>query len=208
MENQSQFSKLSKKQLLKAVIPYLLENDYSISPYINKDTYDECWDVVTTLSKIYGINSQVEDIEFFSKLLSLNSKLIEEYEETNDTTLSEKLVLPEMKPYQFNYNTWGTCTYTEFYETRVWSYDENWVGPGIKMSEEDGNWYTGDGNYRIQPEYENFEESGWEIDSIEEYPSEPIKEQTFNKTSKVISTLDKESLLELRKIIDSRLSLL
>jgi hypothetical protein len=208
MSDQSNLSELSKKQLLKAVIPYLLENDYSINPYINKDIYDECWDVVTTLSKIYGRESQVEDIEFFSKLLSLNSKLIEEYEETNDVTLSEKLVLPEIKPYQLNYNTWGTCNYTEFYKTKVWSYDNIWVEPGIRMSEEDGNWYTGEGDYRNQPDYENYEESGWEIDSIKEYPSEPIKEQTFNKTSKVISTLDKESLLELRKIIDSRLRLL
>jgi hypothetical protein len=208
MSDQSNFSKLSKKQLLKAVIPYLLENDYPINPYTDKDIYDKCWDIVESLSNVYGNESQLEDIEFFSKLLSLNLRLIEEYGETNDMTLSEKLVIPEMKAYQLDYNTWGICNYTEFYKSRVWSYDEDWVEPGVKMAEEDGNWGTGEGSYRIEPDYENYEESGWEIELIHDYPSESIQEQKFNKTSKVISTLDKESLLELRKIINSRLSLL
>lgn len=208
MSDQSNFSKLSKKQLLKGIIPYLIQNNYPTNPYTDKDIYDECWNIVSTLSNVYGQESQLEDIEFFSKLLSLNSKLIEEFQETNDITLSEKLVIPELKPYQLNYNTWGVCNYTEFYKTRVWSYDKEWVEDGVKMAEEDGNWYTGEGEYRSQPDYENYEESNWEIESVIEYSSESIKEQTFNKTSKVISTLDKKSLLELRNIINSRLNLL
>ena len=88
-------------------------------------------------------------------MLSLNSKLIEEFQETNDITLSEKLVIPELKPYQLNYNTWGICNYTEFLKSRVWSYDEDWVESGVKMAEEDGNWDTSEGSYRNQPDYDN-----------------------------------------------------
>jgi hypothetical protein len=62
-------------------------------------------------------------------------------------------------------------------------------------------------------EYDNFEESDYEFGRVYEVNDEPVQESILNKlvlenTSEVVNSLDRKTLLELRRIIDSKLRLL
>jgi hypothetical protein len=147
------------------------------------------------------------DIQFFTKFIKINRRLISEISETKDKSLIDKLVIPIAKTYEMLYNTWGSCTYEEFLKQEVDSYDEEWVRISILRDEADGYWNTYEGSQYSEPQYDNYEESGWNIESVHE-SNENIQENNFKKTTKVISSMDKKSLLELKSIIDSRLRLL
>ena len=125
----------------------------------------------------------------------------------------EQLVIPVAKTYELQYTVWGSCSYEDYLGQEFDAYDKDWVRDSADQQRNDGNWDFYDGYNREDTYYDNHDESDMSYDKVVEVDDSdnvtgPIKEQKFNKTSKVISTLDKESLLELKKIIDSRLRLL
>jgi hypothetical protein len=148
-----------------------------------------------------------EDVQFFIKFIEINKQLISEISETKDRSLIDKLVIPIAKTYEMLYSTRGTCTYEVFLKQEIDSYDEDWVRRSILRQHADGYWDTYEGWETSKPQYDNYEESDWSINSVRE-SNKNIQENNFKKTTKVISSMDKKSLLELKNIIDSRLRLL
>jgi hypothetical protein len=70
-----------------------------------------------------------------------------------------------------------------------------------------------EGEERAPTDYENFEESDYDFDDVYEVKDEPVQESLLKKlvmenTKDVVKSLDKKTLLELRRIIDSKLRLL
>jgi len=213
---QSQFSKLSKKQLV-FICEKLVDEDFPIgNPY--ESDFDDAFNILEEVSKYFGISATHEDVEFFAKLLQINDDLIADLfannkEEMKNRELFEQLVIPVAKSYNLNYSSWGSCSFTNYMVQEFDSYDEEWVKDSAHQQNNDGNWNMWEGSERRDTEYENFEESDYSFGDVYEVNENKPKNESvlgrlvIENTSEVVNSLDRKTLLELRRIIDSKLRL-
>ena len=213
---QSQFSKLPKKQLV-FICEKLVDEDFPIgNPYT--DDFESAYATLQEVSKYFSVESTQEDVEFFAKLLEINDEIIADLfannkEQMNNRELIEQLVIPVAKSYNLDYSSWGSCTYTNYMVQEFDSYDKDWVTDSASQQSNDGSWSMWEGQETSPTEYDNFEESDYEFDRVYEVNDEPVQESLLKKlvlenTQDVVKSLDRKTLLELRRIIDSKLRLL
>ena len=214
---QSQFSKLPKKQLV-FICEKLVDEDFPIgNPYT--DDFESAYATLREVSKYFSVESTHEDVEFFAKLLEINDEIIADLfannkEQMKNRELIEQLVIPVAKSYNMDYSSWGTCSYTNYMVQEFDSYDEDWVTDSATQQNNDGNWNMWEGQETNPTEYENFEESDYSFGDVYEVnESNTENESVLNRlvienTSEVVNSLDRKTLLELRRIIDSKLRLL
>jgi hypothetical protein len=213
---QSQFSRLPKKQLV-FIAEKLVDEDFPIgNPYT--DDFESAYATLQEVSKYFSVESTQEDVEFFAKLLEINDEIIADLfannkEQMNNRELIEQLVIPVAKSYNLDYSSWGSCTYTNYMVQEFDSYDKDWVTESASQQSNDGSWSMWEGQETNPTEYDNFEESDYEFGRVYEVNDEPVQESILNKlvlenTSEVVNSLDRKTLLELRRIIDSKLRLL
>jgi hypothetical protein len=211
---QSQFSRLPKKQLVLIAEKLVDESFPSGNPY-NDGEYEEHYNNLSSIGKYFNINVNDEDVQFFAKFLEINDDLIADIfannsQEINNKELIEQLIIPVAKTYNLDYSVWGTCTYEEYLVQSFDSYDDDWVIDSANQQREDGNWDLYDGRSRSEITYDNFEESDHSFDRVYEVNDNKIKESLLDQlvlenTSEVVSSLDKQTLLKLKQIIESRL---
>jgi hypothetical protein len=211
---QSQFSRLPKKQLVLIAEKLVDESFPSGNPYDDRE-YEEHYNNLSSIGKYFNINVNDEDVQFFAKFLELNDELIADIfannsQEINNKELIEQLVIPVAKTYNLDYSVWGSCSYEEYLTQSFDSYDGNWVIDSANQQREDGNWDLYDGRNRGETTYDNFEESDHSFDRVYEVNDNKIKESLLDRlvlenTSEVVSSLDKQTLLKLKQIIESRL---
>lgn len=218
MSIQSQFSKLSKRQLI-FICEKLIDENFPIgNPY--NDDFEEAYNVLNTVSQYFSIQSTHEDVEFFCKLLEVNDELIAEVfannrEQMKNKELIEKLVIPVSKTYVLNYQIDGSCSYEEFLSQEFDSYDKEWVMGSAEVQRNDGNWDYYDGKFRADTKYDNFEMNDvtynhvYEVNSNEnsETKESILDRLVIENTEDVVSSLDRDTLLKLKSIIESRLRL-
>ena len=217
MAEQSQFSKLSKIQLVSISVK-LIDQDFPIgNPY--ESDYEDAYSILEEVSRYYSIEVTNEDVEFFSKFLEINDEIIADLfannkEQMKNRELFEQLVIPVAKSYNMDYSSWGSCSYTNYMVQEFDSYDEEWVKDSAQQQKSDGNWSQWDGRERRDTEYENFEESDYRFGDVYEVNESKIKNESvldrlvIENTSDVIDSLDKQTLIKLKSIIESRLRLL
>ena len=213
---QSQFSRLPKKQLV-FITEKLIDEEFAVgNPY--DYNFESLYNTLKNISKYFNINSTHEDVEFFAKFLEINGDTIAELfanngEQMKNKELIEQLEIPVAKSYDLNYNVWGSCNYTDYKVQEFDSYDEEWVKDSAQQQRTDGNWDM-DGRDRRDTEYENFEESDYDFGDVYEVDESNTKNESvldrlvIENTSEVVNSLDRKTLLELRRIIDSKLRLL
>ena len=217
---QSQFSRLPKKQLV-FIAEKLIDENFPIgNPYT--DDFDDAYGTLQEVSRYFSVESTHEDVEFFAKLLEINDDLIADLfannkEQMNNRQLIEQLKIPVAKSYKLDYSAWGTCSYTNYMSQEFDSYDKDWVKDSATQQNNDGNWNMWEGQERAPTDYENFEESDYDFDDVYEvnedgttnYLGDSILDRlVIENTSDVVNSLDKKTLLKLRTIIESRLRLL
>jgi len=213
---QSQFSRLSKKQLM-FISEKLIDEEFAIgNPY--DYNFESLYNTLKDISKYFNISSTHEDVEFFAKFLEINGDTIAELfanngEQMKNKELIEQLEIPVAKSYDLDYSVWGTCTYTDYKVQEFDSYDEKWVKDSAHQQRNDGNFDLWQGRDRRETEYENFEESDYDFGDVYEVKEKPVQESLLSKlvienTSEVVNSLDKKTLMELRRIINSKLRLL
>ena len=215
MTEQSQFSKLSKKQLV-FIAEKLVDEDFPIgNPY--QDDFENAFSILEDVSKYFGLSATQEDVEFFAKLLEVNDDLIADLfannkEQMKNRELFERLIIPVAKSYNMDYSSWGTCSYTNYMVQEFDSYDKDWVTDSATQQNNDGNWNMWEGQETNPTEYENFEESDYsfgDVYEIDETKTESILDRlVIENTSGVVNSLDKKTLLKLKSIIESRLRFL
>jgi hypothetical protein len=217
MTEQSQFSKLSKKQLV-FICEKLVDEDFPIgNPYISD--FDSAFNTLEDVSKYFSITSTYEDVEFFAKLLEINGELIGDLFANNkelmkNRELFEQLVIPVAKSYNMDYSSWGTCSYTNHMTQEFDCYDKEWVKDSAQQQSSDGNWSMWEGQETNPTEYDNFEESDYDFGDVYEIDETKIETESIldrlvlENTKDVVKSLNKKTLLELRRIIDSKLRLL
>jgi hypothetical protein len=212
---QSQFSRLPKKQLV-FIAEKLVDEDFPIgNPYT--DDFDSAYATLQEVSNYFSVESTHEDVEFFAKLLEINDEIIADLfannkEQMKNRELIEQLVIPVAKSYNMDYSSWGTCSYTNYMVQEFDCYDRDWVTDSATQQNNDGNWNMWEGQETNPTEYENFEESDYsfgDVYEINETKTESILDRlVIENTSGVVNSLDKQTLLKLKLIIESRLRLL
>jgi hypothetical protein len=217
MAEQSQFSKLSKKQLV-FIAAKLVDEDFPIgNPY--DDDFDNAYGILQEVSRYFSIEATQEDVEFFSKFLQINDEIIADLfannrKEMKNTSLHEQLVIPVAKSYNLDYRVWGTCSYTNYMTQEFDSYDEEWVKDSASQQNNDGSWNMWEGQERSETEYDNYEESDYDYEDVYEIDESKNRNESvldklvIENTSEVIGSLDKKTLIKLKSIIESRLRLL
>lgn len=219
MAIQSQFSKLPKKQLV-FIAEKLVDEDFPIgNPYDFDFTGPER--ILTEVANYFSLAVTQEDVEFFSKFLEVNENIIAELfannrEQMRNSSLIEQLVIPVAKTYDLHYTTWGSCSYTEYKASHFDSYDKDWVTDSASQQRNDGNWDMWDGRDVRDTEYENFEESDstynhvYNVDDKQEtmYSESILDRLVIENTKDVVNSLDRNTLIKLKSIIESRLRLL
>ena len=139
----------------------------------------------------------------------MNDDVLADIFDTGNKTLYDKLIIPVAQTYELRYSVWGHCTYDDYMGQKFDSYDMDWVKDSAEQQRNDGNWDLYDGYNLTDTTYDNFEESDYSFDEVK-YISEPVKESLLDRlvlknTSEVVSSLDRQTLLKLKSIIDSRL---
>ena len=215
MTEQSQFSRLPKKQLV-FIAEKLVDEDFPIgNPYT--DDFDSAYATLQEVSKYFSVEPTHEDVEFFAKLLEINDEIIADLfannkEQMKNRELIEQLEIPVAKSYNMDYSSWGTCSYTNYMVQEFDSYDKDWVTDSATQQNNDGNWNMWEGQETNPTEYENFEESDYsfgDVYEIDETKTESILDRlVIENTSGVVNSLDKKTLLKLKSIIESRLRFL
>ena len=208
---QSRFSKLPKKQLV-LIAEKLVDGDFpSGNPY--NDDYDEHYKTLENIARFFNIDVMDEDVQFFSKFLKINDNLLSKIF-GGDKSLIEELIIPMARTYELQYSVWGSCTYDEYLAQNFDAYDKNWVEDSARQQQNEGNFNLYDGRNRGETQYDNFDMSDYEFDNVIELNDDRtngiresiLKHLVVENTSKVVSSLDKKTLLKLKRIIDSRLS--
>jgi len=219
MADQSQFSKLPKKQLV-FIAEKLVDEEFPIGNPYDSD-FDGAYDILKQVANYFSLEATQEDVEFFSKFLEINENLIADLfannlEQMRNTSLIEQLVIPVAKTYDLHYTTWGSCTYTEYKAQYFDSYDKDWVRDSAEQQRNDGNWDMWDGRNVRDTDYENFEESDstynhvFNVDDKQEtiYSESILDKLVIENTKDVVNSLDKNTLIKLKSIIESRLRFL
>ena len=219
MAIQSQFSKLPKKQLV-FITEKLVDEDFPIGNPYDSD-FDAAEKILTEVANYFSLAVTQEDVEFFSKFLKVNENIIAELfannrEQMRNSSLIEQLVIPVAKTYDLHYTTWGSCSYTEYKASYFDSYDKDWVTDSASQQRNDGNWDMWDGRDVRDAEYENFEESDssynhvYNVDDKQEtiYSESILDKLVIENTKDVVNSLDRNTLIKLKSIIESRLRLL
>jgi hypothetical protein len=219
MADQSQFSKLPKKQLV-FIAEKLVDEDFPIGNPYDSD-FDGAEKILTEVANYFSLTVTQEDVEFFSKFLEVNENIIAELfannrEQIRNSSLIEQLVIPVAKTYDLHYTTWGNCSYTEYKAAYFDSYDKGWVTDSASQQRNDGNWDMWDGRDVRDTEYENFEESDstynhvYNVDDKQEtiYSESILDKLVIENTKDVVNSLDRNTLIKLKSIIESRLRLL
>ena len=210
MADQSNFSRFPKKQLVFIASKIVddgfdwqsLDNDY-------ENEYEDCEKTLKNVSSYFNEPVVEEDVQFFAKFLEINDDLLSQIFENNDKTLIEQLIIPQANDYLIEYTVNGSCTFEEEYESTFSSYDKNWVLGSLEVQRNDGNWDFYSGTLK-DTHYDNWEMNDWEVDKVKEAPNN-VQESLLDKlvlenTQGVIKSLDKNTLLKLRTLINSRLS--
>lgn len=210
---QSQFSKVSKK-LLYTISNILIGEDDIWSKGNPYDGYvfDELYEQLSNAGKYLGFSNILnEDVEFFAKFIEINDRMIERID-NGDKSFIESLVIPTAKEFRLNYSVLGSCTYSEYKYQDFSSYDETWVIDSAQQQRNDGNWDLYEGNDIGPIEYDNFVESDYSFDEVRPTPEKQreslLSKMVMENTENVVESLDKETLMTLKKVIDSRLRLL
>jgi hypothetical protein len=205
MAEQSSLSRLPKKLLTKLSMQ-LVDNGFDFQNPYDGD-YDENYTILTDLGRVISVDIMEEDYQFMCKFIEVNDDILSKLFEKSDQSLYDKLIIPMAKDFKVSYSEWGHCTYDNAYIDKVSSYDESWVEGSIRQQYQDGNWDLWGGKL-IDTVYDNAEMNDWSIDNVSESISESkslLGRLVVENTSEVISSLDKQTLLELKQIIDSRL---
>lgn len=205
----SKLSKLPNKVLFNICQNLIDEAKFNYDePY---DDYDENQEYLEQAANWTGEKIEHEDVEFISVLISDNFELFEKVKEgeIDKKAVIEELVKPQLYTYSIDYEVWGPATLTEKYEIKRKSYSESLAKDGLKHDYFEGNMSYYDGDYQ-ENESDNFEPDNFDITWVNQVQNENKKsilsKIVVENTTEVLDNLDKKTLIELRNIINQKLS--
>ena len=199
---------LQPLKVLLTIAESLYETDFNYS-----NPWDEAEDnqiLFEGASSWVGMKVEYEDMEFIAAFMNINEPLLEQLSEkqiSKQQAISE-ISLPKLKKFKIYYEIWGPATLTEKYSTKWESYDESWVNDSFRHSYIEGDFEYYEGNYE-EYETDNFEPDNFDIfhtRKITESKKPILSKLLVENTKDALDSLDRETLLELRNLINQKLS--
>lgn len=157
-----------------------------------------------------GLDFNYNDMEFMAALMTENELLLDSKikgEISLQDTLSQ-LEIPKEKKFEIYYDVWGPATLTESYKTNWKSYYSSWAEDSLRFAYREGEWYYYDGSYQGY-DTDNFDSDNFEItqvNSLKESKKTTLAKLVVENTNEILDNLDKDTLIELRNIINQKLS--
>lgn len=208
MEEVSLFQVYPKKHLA-FIIKELLDNNFDWEdPYADDDNIE------ILESAVAPFNESVSDIdmEFFAKLIEINEQIALLIQTSKpNKNLYERLELPKIEKYKVYWKEWGSCSYTRYFNDEWSSYDDSWVESAMDSAHNHGSWDKWGAD--SETEYDDCETYDDTVTDIERIQTDKnINESILNKlvkedTSYAIDSLDRETLIILKSLIDKKLGL-
>lgn len=195
-------------KILIEVASLILSTDFDY-----KDPYDDFGDnkkILEDSSKWASVEVDTLDVEFISKFIIENKPLLEKVisNEVNTNQIIPELEIPQANKYRIDYEVWGNATLTENYKTTWDSYDESWAKESLRNSYYEGEFDYWQGEY-IDHETDNFDNDNFEITwvhRLDENKKTLLSKIVVENTTDVLDSLDEETLLNLRNLINQKLS--
>ena len=183
----------------------LIKNDFDYETLYNN--FDDNVRILEEVGKYFGEEIMNEDVQFFAKFIEINENTLTELYETKNKSLYNKIIIPVPKDYEIRYSVWGSCTYEKYYKDTITSYDEFWVRDMVQEDYNNGNFELYEG-VSVNTEYDNYEMNDWSINEVSEKKN--VRESLFTKlvlenTSSVLDSVDRDTLLKMKSIIESKL---
>ena len=207
--DESVFSKKNPEMLL-FIIKQLTEKGFDFeNPY---SYFIKNYQILEKICKLVGIDFLLyRDVDFISKFMTNNSELIQTIFETKDKSLLSQLEYPKNKMFKVPYELYSHQSIVEHYTVNWDSYDKDFVRNSLIEARNDGNFdeWTGDVQRTDVLDSENvdFIINDDDITEINTEKTESILDRlVIENTSSVINSLDRNTLINLRNIINSRLS--
>jgi hypothetical protein len=205
--DESVFSKLPPKILI-LIVKLIIEGGFNIkNPY---NEFDKNFLMLEKIASNFGIPYIFNyDVEFMSKFITDNKETIDEIFKIKNKSLLEKLIYPKNKKFKVNYVVFETKYVKQSYNTEWLSYDEKFVISSIKEARNDGNFDDYQGNlYNEELIDSDFNDITFnDFTEITSNKNESILDRlVIENTSSVIDSLDRDTLINLRNIINSRLN--
>lgn len=210
--NASKLSNLNPKHLTYISQQMIDKGFNGEMPY---EEYDEFVNELLGLVKYFGEKdiSRI-DIEFLASFINYNDKVLAELfdsETQNKQGLYSKLVIPKPVEYTFDVLASGRGYVVETYKHRSISYNPEWFFPmldSLRYNTDEFEYYEGD----LTDTYvEDLDVNNLEIENIEVVDNRTgIKESILKRlvvenTESMIDSLDFNTLMELKRIIDTKL---
>jgi hypothetical protein len=195
-------------KILIEIASLVLSTDFNYT-----DPYDDFGDnkkILEDSSKWASVEVDTLDVEFISKFIIENKPLLDKVisNEVNTTQIIPDLEIPKKNKYKIDYQVWGNAILTENYNTTWDSYNQSWAKKSLRHSYNEGEFDYWQGEY-VDNETDNFENDNFEItwvESINESKKSILSRLVIENTSEVLNDLDKRTLIELRNLINRKLS--
>ena len=206
---ESQFESLDLKEIA-SITKICLEKGLRFNEPFLQNNYD----ILYSVSKLFG-NSQIDsfDVEYICAFTLENYHLLQNWIDKNNSydSISGKLRKPKLKKFQVYYKVSSREFVIEYYKTDWDSFNKDWVEESIQETLSSGGWDY----YRetpIEREVIDSDRHEFEISSVESYKDLELESVEKNiirllseNTEKIVGNLDRNSLIRIRKIIDSKL---
>ena len=210
--NPSQLENLNPKHLVYIAQKMIDEGFSGQNPY---DEYETLSSDLSEIVKYFGIKyiSRL-DIEFLALFINVNDEVLSQLfdsETQNKQELYRQLEIPKPEKYTYDVMATGHGYVTETYKHTELTYNPEWIPTmvdALRYNSDEFEYYDGELTDTL---VEDFEVTNLEVDDIFRVMSQTslkesiLKRLVIENTESMIDSLDFQTLIELKRIIEKKL---
>jgi hypothetical protein len=210
--NPSQLENLNPKHLVYIAQKMIDEGFSGQNPY---DEYETLSSDLSEIVKYFGIKyiSRL-DIEFLASFINVNDEILAQLfdsETQNKQELYRQLEIPKPEKYTYNIIASGHGYVTETYKHTELTYNPEWIPTmvdSLRYNSDEFEYYEGDLTGTL---VDDFEVTNLEVDDIFRVMTQTslkesiLKRLVVENTESMIDSLDFQTLIELKRIIEKKL---
>jgi hypothetical protein len=208
----SQLENLHPKHLVY-IAQKMIDEGFSVqNPY---EEFDVVANELTEMVKYFGVKdiSRI-DIEFLASFINVNDEVLSQLFDSktqNKQELYSKLEIPKPEKYTYDVVVTGHGYVTEIYKHTDLTYNPEWIPTMVdelRYNSDEFEYYDGELTNTL---VEEFEVNNLEVDDIFRVMSQSsvkesiLKRLVIENTESMIDSLDFQTLIELKRIIEKKL---
>lgn len=195
--------------IVKLAIMLMESKEFNtIEPYLH---YRENKKILEKYTSAINVYAEPLDLEFISKFINDNYKSLRDVIEkrVKISSILDNLVIPKSSDYKIEYEVSGPAFVTYYFKITRESYEEEWVKEGLTEEFNEGYFDYWEGSV-LNKEIDSFEVSGDlrinDIEEINEFKKPMLGKLVMENTKEILDSLDKETLINLRNLINQKIS--